>query len=126
MSANNVIILDPGSDFASNPDKSLTARRAGLESGAPRTTCKSSPSSPMKTSYRMDRSALSCDHRSNNLREEVEEVKVEEEFPDVYTGGRRKSAMALRWEAGEFMKTTEEDELTVCHIRASIVSVVVV
>ncbi|KAG7233485.1 hypothetical protein INR49_006978 [Caranx melampygus] len=41
--------------------------------------CKSSPSSPMKTSYRMDRSALSCDHRSNNLREEVEEVKVEEE-----------------------------------------------
>lgn len=25
--------------------------------------CKSSPSSPMKTAYRMDRSALSCDHR---------------------------------------------------------------
>ncbi|XP_022622495.1 cardiomyopathy-associated protein 5-like isoform X2 [Seriola dumerili] len=50
--------------------------------------CKSSPSSPMKTAYRMDRSALSCDHR----------------FPDVYTGGRRKSAMALRWEAGEFTK----------------------
>uniref|UniRef100_A0A4W6BXA2 Uncharacterized protein n=1 Tax=Lates calcarifer TaxID=8187 RepID=A0A4W6BXA2_LATCA len=50
--------------------------------------CKSSPSSPMKTAYRMDRSALSCDHR----------------FPEVYTGGRRKSAMALRWEAGEFTK----------------------
>nr|XP_020494216.1 cardiomyopathy-associated protein 5-like isoform X1 [Labrus bergylta] len=50
--------------------------------------CKSSPSSPMRTAYRMDRSALSCDHR----------------FPDVYTGGRRKSAMALRWEAGEFTK----------------------
>ncbi|XP_062335496.1 uncharacterized protein palmdb isoform X2 [Osmerus eperlanus] len=48
--------------------------------------CKSSPSSPMKTPYKMDRSALSCDHR----------------FPEVYTGGRRKSAMALRWEAGEF------------------------
>ncbi|KAK2870255.1 hypothetical protein Q8A67_024647 [Cirrhinus molitorella] len=47
--------------------------------------CKSSPSSPMKT-CRMDRSALSCDHR----------------FPEPYTGGRRKSAMALRWEAGEF------------------------
>ncbi|XP_026218516.1 uncharacterized protein palmdb isoform X2 [Anabas testudineus] len=43
--------------------------------------CKSSPSSPMKTAYRMDRSALSCDHRSNNRREEVEvkeEVVVEE------------------------------------------------
>ncbi|XP_076577623.1 uncharacterized protein palmdb isoform X3 [Chaetodon auriga] len=50
--------------------------------------CKSSPSSPMKTAYRMDRSALSCDHR----------------FPEVYAGGRRKSAMALRWEAGEFTK----------------------
>ncbi|XP_070783824.1 palmdelphin [Enoplosus armatus] len=50
--------------------------------------CKSSPSSPMKTAYRMDRCALSCDHR----------------FPEVYTGGRRKSAMALRWEAGEFTK----------------------
>ncbi|XP_022529369.2 uncharacterized protein palmdb isoform X2 [Astyanax mexicanus] len=47
--------------------------------------CKSSPSSPMKT-YKMDRSALSCDHR----------------FPESYSGGRRKSAMALRWEAGEF------------------------
>ncbi|XP_069003289.1 uncharacterized protein palmdb isoform X2 [Embiotoca jacksoni] len=35
--------------------------------------CKSSPSSPMKQTYRMDRSALSCDHRCNNLREEVEE-----------------------------------------------------
>ncbi|PWA27962.1 hypothetical protein CCH79_00017528 [Gambusia affinis] len=50
--------------------------------------CKSSPSSPMKTTHRMDRSALSCDHR----------------FPEAYTGGRRKSAMALRWEAGEFTK----------------------
>ncbi|XP_024230424.1 uncharacterized protein palmdb isoform X1 [Oncorhynchus tshawytscha] len=49
--------------------------------------CKSSPSSPMKTAYKMDRSALSCDHR----------------FPEVYgAGGRRKSALALRWEAGEF------------------------
>ncbi|XP_026871892.2 palmdelphin isoform X1 [Electrophorus electricus] len=47
--------------------------------------CKSSPSSPMKT-YKMDRSTLSCDHR----------------FPESYSGGRRKSAMALRWEAGEF------------------------
>ncbi|XP_056155878.1 palmdelphin isoform X2 [Lampris incognitus] len=51
--------------------------------------CKSSPSSPMKSAYRMDRSALSCDHR----------------FPDVDSRGRRKSAMALRWEAGEFTKT---------------------
>ncbi|RVE59157.1 hypothetical protein OJAV_G00201500 [Oryzias javanicus] len=50
--------------------------------------CKSSPSSPMKTAYRMDRSVLSCDHR----------------FPEDYAGGRRKSAMALRWEAGEFIK----------------------
>uniref|UniRef100_A0A1A7YFJ9 Lipid phosphate phosphatase-related protein type 4b n=1 Tax=Iconisemion striatum TaxID=60296 RepID=A0A1A7YFJ9_9TELE len=50
--------------------------------------CKSSPSSPMKSAHRMDRSALSCDHR----------------FPDAFTGGRRKSAMALRWEAGEFTK----------------------
>ncbi|XP_076844499.1 uncharacterized protein palmdb isoform X2 [Brachyhypopomus gauderio] len=47
--------------------------------------CKSSPSSPMKT-YKMDRSILSCDHR----------------FPESYSGGRRKSALALRWEAGEF------------------------
>ncbi|XP_054607350.2 uro-adherence factor A isoform X2 [Nothobranchius furzeri] len=50
--------------------------------------CKSSPSSPMKSAHRMDRSALSCDHR----------------FPDAFAGGRRKSAMALRWEAGEFTK----------------------
>ncbi|XP_028826204.1 uncharacterized protein palmdb isoform X2 [Denticeps clupeoides] len=48
--------------------------------------CKSSPSSPMKTAYKMDRSTLSCDTR----------------FPEIYNGGRRKSAMALRWEAGEF------------------------
>ncbi|XP_049605812.1 palmdelphin [Syngnathus scovelli] len=49
--------------------------------------CKSSPSSPMKTP-KMDRSTLSCDHR----------------FPEGYAAGRRKSAMALRWEAGEFTK----------------------
>ncbi|XP_077410669.1 uncharacterized protein palmdb isoform X2 [Vanacampus margaritifer] len=49
--------------------------------------CKSSPSSPMKTP-KMDRSTLSCDHR----------------FPEGYTAARRKSAMALRWEAGEFTK----------------------
>ncbi|XP_054621473.1 uncharacterized protein palmdb isoform X2 [Dunckerocampus dactyliophorus] len=53
--------------------------------------CKSSPSSPMKTA-KMDRSTLSCDHR----------------FLDGYTGGRRKSAMALRWEAGEFTKNDQE------------------
>ncbi|XP_062376564.1 uncharacterized protein palmdb [Sardina pilchardus] len=47
--------------------------------------CKSSPSSPMKT-YKMDRSIVSCDNR----------------FPEMYLAGRRKSAMALRWEAGEF------------------------
>ncbi|XP_010889428.2 uncharacterized protein palmdb isoform X1 [Esox lucius] len=48
---------------------------------------KSSPSSPMKTAYKMDRSSLSCDHR----------------YPEAYgAGGRRKSALALRWEAGEF------------------------
>ncbi|XP_054862995.1 titin isoform X2 [Amphiprion ocellaris] len=48
--------------------------------------CKSSPSSPMKTAYRMDRSALSCDHRSNNLREEVEvkeEKEEEEEMKEI-------------------------------------------
>ncbi|XP_012670511.2 uncharacterized protein palmdb isoform X2 [Clupea harengus] len=48
--------------------------------------CKSSPSSPMKTAYKMDRSIVSCDNR----------------FPEIYLGGRRKSAMAVRWEAGEF------------------------
>ncbi|XP_036378571.1 palmdelphin isoform X1 [Megalops cyprinoides] len=48
--------------------------------------CKSSPSSPMKTAHRMDRSTLSCDHR----------------FSDTFSGGRRKSAMAMRWEAGMF------------------------
>ncbi|XP_029002275.1 FK506-binding protein 5 isoform X2 [Betta splendens] len=41
--------------------------------------CKSSPSSPMKTAYRMDRSVLSCDHRSDNLGEEVEVEEVVEE-----------------------------------------------
>lgn len=50
--------------------------------------CKSSPSSPMKTANKMDRSVLSCDHR----------------FPEAFSGVRRKSAMALRWEAGEFTK----------------------
>ncbi|XP_032360250.1 mediator of RNA polymerase II transcription subunit 15 isoform X3 [Etheostoma spectabile] len=45
--------------------------------------CKSSPSSPMKTAYRMDRSALSCDHRSNHLREEVEVKEVEVEVEEV-------------------------------------------
>ncbi|XP_028290211.1 uncharacterized protein palmdb isoform X2 [Gouania willdenowi] len=49
--------------------------------------CLSSPSSPMKTTHKMNRFALSCDHGfSENC------------------GGRRKSAMALRWEAGEFTK----------------------
>uniref|UniRef100_W5LYE3 Uncharacterized protein n=1 Tax=Lepisosteus oculatus TaxID=7918 RepID=W5LYE3_LEPOC len=43
------------------------------------------PSSPMKTAYKMDRSTLSC-----------------EKFPDSFSGARRKSAMALRWEAGMF------------------------
>ncbi|KAM7390914.1 hypothetical protein PAMA_008896 [Pampus argenteus] len=41
--------------------------------------CKSSPSSPMKTAYKMDRSALSCDHKSNTLREKVDVEVVEEE-----------------------------------------------
>ncbi|XP_061094218.1 uncharacterized protein palmdb isoform X2 [Conger conger] len=48
--------------------------------------CKSSPSSPMKTAHKMDRSTLSCETR----------------FPENFPGGRRKSAMALRWEAGMF------------------------
>ncbi|KAG5850560.1 hypothetical protein ANANG_G00083760 [Anguilla anguilla] len=48
--------------------------------------CKSSPSSPMKTAHKMDRSTLSCENR----------------FPENFSGGRRKSAMALRWEAGMF------------------------
>ncbi|KAM6900486.1 uncharacterized protein FYW49_016994 [Xenentodon cancila] len=50
--------------------------------------CKSSPSSPMKTFNSLDRSVQSCDER----------------IPVVYTGVRRKSAMALRWEAGKFTK----------------------
>ncbi|XP_063063174.1 uncharacterized protein LOC134455799 [Engraulis encrasicolus] len=58
---------------------------ASFESDMP-IKCKSSPSSPMKTAYKMDRSIVSCDTR----------------FPDTYAGGRRKSAMALRWENGEF------------------------
>ncbi|KAJ8376112.1 hypothetical protein SKAU_G00066920 [Synaphobranchus kaupii] len=48
--------------------------------------CKSSPSSPLKTSHKMDRSTLSCENK----------------FPENFSGGRRKSAMALRWEAGMF------------------------
>ncbi|KAJ3611142.1 hypothetical protein NHX12_021158 [Muraenolepis orangiensis] len=55
--------------------------------------CKSSPSSPMKTN-RMSRAVLSCDHR----------------FPEVYSRERRKSAMAIRWEAGEFAGEFAKDE----------------
>ncbi|XP_072547542.1 uncharacterized protein [Salminus brasiliensis] len=48
--------------------------------------CKSSPSSPSKI-RKMDRSVLSCDQK----------------FPEApYTGVRRKSALAQRWEAGIF------------------------
>ncbi|KAL4635931.1 hypothetical protein GN956_G13635 [Arapaima gigas] len=48
--------------------------------------CKSSPSSPLKTARKMDRSTLSCDYK----------------FTEATSGVRRKSAMATRWEAGEF------------------------
>ncbi|KAJ8397543.1 hypothetical protein AAFF_G00438190 [Aldrovandia affinis] len=48
--------------------------------------CKSSPSSPMKTAHKMNRSTLSCENK----------------FCDNFPGGRRKSAMAIRWEAGKF------------------------
>ncbi|XP_061099002.1 uncharacterized protein si:ch211-153l6.6 [Conger conger] len=48
--------------------------------------CKSSPSSPMKTARKMDRSTLSCDHK----------------YSDTFSGARRKSTMAMRWESGEF------------------------
>ncbi|XP_057680286.1 uncharacterized protein LOC130908646 isoform X2 [Corythoichthys intestinalis] len=71
-------------------DKRMLANNLGtlsLDNPALPMKCKSSPSSPMKTP-KMDRSTLSCDHR----------------FPEGYTAGRRKSAMALRWEAGEFTK----------------------
>ncbi|XP_036410469.1 uncharacterized protein si:ch211-153l6.6 [Megalops cyprinoides] len=54
--------------------------------------CKSSPSSPMKTARKMDRSTLSCEHK----------------YPDTFSGGRRKSAMAMRWEAGEFASHEKE------------------
>ncbi|KAJ8409512.1 hypothetical protein AAFF_G00229130 [Aldrovandia affinis] len=54
--------------------------------------CKSSPSSPMKTVRKMDRSTLSCDHK----------------YMDTFTGARRKSAMAMRWEAGEFATQDKE------------------
>ncbi|XP_018608888.1 uncharacterized protein LOC108935090 [Scleropages formosus] len=48
--------------------------------------CKSSPSSPLKTARKMDRSTLSCDCK----------------FTENFSGVRRKSTMAMRWEAGEF------------------------
>ncbi|XP_073705969.1 uncharacterized protein [Garra rufa] len=54
---------------------------------------KSSPSSPSKT-RKMDRSALSCDHKF-----------PEAPFPRV----RRKSALAQRWEAGIFANHQQED-----------------
>ncbi|XP_035278871.1 uncharacterized protein si:ch211-153l6.6 isoform X1 [Anguilla anguilla] len=50
--------------------------------------CKSSPSSPMKTARKMDRSTLSCDHK----------------YMDTFSGARRKSTLAMRWESGEFAK----------------------
>ncbi|KAK2901116.1 hypothetical protein Q8A67_009231 [Cirrhinus molitorella] len=54
---------------------------------------KSSPSSPSK-SRKMDRSALSCDHK----------------FPEApYPRVRRKSALAQRWEAGIFANHQQED-----------------
>ncbi|KAJ8357178.1 hypothetical protein SKAU_G00199720 [Synaphobranchus kaupii] len=52
----------------------------------PPARCKSSPSSPMKTAHKMDRSTLSCDHK----------------YMDSFSGARRKSTMAMRWESGEF------------------------
>ncbi|XP_076833520.1 uncharacterized protein LOC143478441 isoform X2 [Brachyhypopomus gauderio] len=56
------------------------------KSGVLPTKCKSSPSSPSKI-RKMDRSALSCDQK----------------FPEAaHTGGRRKSALVQRWEAGIF------------------------
>ncbi|KAI1882938.1 hypothetical protein AGOR_G00240040 [Albula goreensis] len=54
--------------------------------------CKSSPSSPLKTARKMDRSTLSCDHK----------------YTDTFSGARRKSAMAMRWEAGEFAKREKQ------------------
>ncbi|XP_016386504.1 uncharacterized protein LOC107722596 isoform X2 [Sinocyclocheilus rhinocerous] len=54
---------------------------------------KSSPSSPSKT-RKMDRSALSCDHK----------------FPEgPYPRVRRKSALAQRWEAGIFANHQQQD-----------------
>ncbi|XP_042574001.1 trichohyalin-like isoform X3 [Cyprinus carpio] len=54
---------------------------------------KSSPSSPSKT-RKMDRSALSCDHK----------------FPEApYPRVRRKSALAQRWEAGIFANHQQQD-----------------
>ncbi|MBN3279167.1 MISP protein, partial [Polyodon spathula] len=49
--------------------------------------CRSSPSSPMKSSFKnMDQSPLRCDRK----------------FLEAAAGSRRKSEMALRWEAGIF------------------------
>uniref|UniRef100_A0A3B4ZF04 Si:ch211-153l6.6 n=1 Tax=Stegastes partitus TaxID=144197 RepID=A0A3B4ZF04_9TELE len=45
-----------------NKERVLSNRMDTLAFDVP-VKCKSSPSSPMKTAYRMDRSALSCDHR---------------------------------------------------------------
>ncbi|XP_048845344.1 cell surface glycoprotein 1 isoform X2 [Brienomyrus brachyistius] len=54
--------------------------------------CKSSPSSPLRAARKMDRSVVSCDHK----------------FTDTFSVVRRKSAMAMRWEAGEFANHQQE------------------
>ncbi|XP_041670137.1 uncharacterized protein palmdb isoform X2 [Cheilinus undulatus] len=66
----------------SNTERMLSNQKDTLtfeNSGDVPLKCKSSPSSPMRTAYRMDRSALSCDHRSNKKRKEMEVKQVEAE-----------------------------------------------
>ncbi|XP_023696039.2 uncharacterized protein [Paramormyrops kingsleyae] len=77
----NTVLVSPNLMESINFDKSELPVR-----------CKSSPSSPLRTARKMDRSIVSCDHK----------------FTDTFSVVRRKSAMAMRWEAGEFANHQQE------------------
>uniref|UniRef100_A0A667X5Y7 Uncharacterized protein n=1 Tax=Myripristis murdjan TaxID=586833 RepID=A0A667X5Y7_9TELE len=144
VSANNVIILEPSNDFPSSQRHDTDTVAAQSSECASEFSLNKVCEQPQEKMFLNNpffklrsRSQMSLvDEEIKMVKRREEELRQERarmygkdrfstglmiclsQFPEVYSGGRRKSAMALRWEAGEFAKKRlKRNKATACSER---------